>query len=558
MEQSIAYFIERMVFMGLTLKLLCKAKRPNSTNYEYTGTEPTGTTFTASDFYFREPTDIINPVVVILRFTNNASAPGTNCRMDEFNYCEITYSDYKELNKRYYFITDLVSLSNGKWEVHLHEDVLKTWWHYVKETEQFVNRSQSNVTPTLNDPYAIINGRPTKTVRRILGPSEAAYNGNFIIGLTGCDDGSTGMLFSRGSVKYFAITEQSLSNLIQWLQHLTGTLADQNPIARIVSVMYFPVILPLSATTTTANITFYFTDPSGQVSDQVYAIDCYDSSNIPNIEGVHVAAIKGSYTLPSHPQYDANHEYLNQAPYTTYLFRCGQFGDIIINNDMLKSTNKITYRLLVDLATGQGELQFYNDDLSYEVGGVTIDVEYGFIHSEMAMIGVNIPLTQITSFGRLEVEGIKNQFHRAYLNNFTSIASGVLGGIGDAMTLNIGGGMRASAETAGAIVERELLQNELGLSLYGAGLPSVETRGASGCMLGCYEQWWYYAIFQPVKLPPVEKVGYPYETKATLKNLSGYTKCNTADIHYNSSSICPNLNEVSELQRILTSGFYIN
>lgn len=526
---------------NVRLKLMNISKRVNAVAPDYTGLQPAGTEFNVNDFYFREPTDIEHPIITVSRFTGNTTVPGANCRMDEFNYAMITFMDYKEIHYRYYFIIGCKSLSNGKWEISLQEDYLRQWWNYLKETEQLVHRSASNLIATMNDPLTIMHGNAT--ISRGLLTKTGSTTGCYIVGMTGSSDGSPSVvLFKRGSVKYYAFTQGSIETLVDRLQHLSGTVADQNPMDRIISIMWLPIEV---SSTVNSNITINFNDTAGTQDDLTLSLACY---SITNALGVWTSAEK-DVTLPSHPQYDANHAYLNLPPYTVYTLRCGAYGDITIDQSMLQDTRKLYYSEQIDLATGQGLLVFSRQ---------TNPTLYGQIKSDVAMLGCNIPLTQITSYGRLEVESIKNQYTRSEVNRQLGMVSNAMGVIGGVTRLNAGTALQSAVGIFGNALEKDMLQNEYGLSMYGAGIPHVETKGASGSLLAGLEYWFYIAVFQPVKLPPEDKVGYPYETKATLKNLSGYCQCGTADIGRNASDIAPNLSEIAELQKIMLSGFYIN
>ena len=84
--------------------------------------------------YLREGTSLENPVVII----ESDSVPS-------FNYAEIP-----DFNRKY-FVTTIRSVTTKLWEIHMHCDVLSTYWEYIKQSECLVNRSESKRTADLVD-----------------------------------------------------------------------------------------------------------------------------------------------------------------------------------------------------------------------------------------------------------------------------------------------------------------------------------------------------------------------------------------------------------------------
>lgn len=77
-----------------------------------------------------------NPILLIAN-TNNL----TDC-----NYLYIS-----EFN-RYYFITDIVSVRNGLWEIHAHVDVLMTYSSQIKACTGICKRQEQLFNLYLDDP----------------------------------------------------------------------------------------------------------------------------------------------------------------------------------------------------------------------------------------------------------------------------------------------------------------------------------------------------------------------------------------------------------------------
>lgn len=83
-------------------------------------------------------TDIINPVFMV----------STIAAADLY---KANYVYAPELNDRKYFITDIVSVKNGLWEVHCHIDVLSTYADGVKAQEAVIHRQENSWNLYLDD-----------------------------------------------------------------------------------------------------------------------------------------------------------------------------------------------------------------------------------------------------------------------------------------------------------------------------------------------------------------------------------------------------------------------
>ena len=85
----------------------------------------------------KEATSILRPVVKIL---SNDSGIYT------YNYMYI--SEFE----RYYFIDDITSIHNNKWEISGHVDVLETYKNGILAQSAVIRRQQNNYNLYLNDP----------------------------------------------------------------------------------------------------------------------------------------------------------------------------------------------------------------------------------------------------------------------------------------------------------------------------------------------------------------------------------------------------------------------
>lgn len=86
------------------------------------------------DCTFRAPTDIVRPVITI----------------SGSNVFGINYAFIPDL-ARYYFVDNIVSVRNEVWEIHMHCDVLKSFWNDIKVCECIIERNEFVRTKDLQD-----------------------------------------------------------------------------------------------------------------------------------------------------------------------------------------------------------------------------------------------------------------------------------------------------------------------------------------------------------------------------------------------------------------------
>lgn len=91
---------------------------------------------------FKTPTSLTSPILIV--------SGGIEISNKNYAYIE-------ELH-RYYFITDIISIRNGVWELVLNVDVLYTYNDYIKELTGFIERSENLSTPSITDERNTILG----------------------------------------------------------------------------------------------------------------------------------------------------------------------------------------------------------------------------------------------------------------------------------------------------------------------------------------------------------------------------------------------------------------
>ena len=101
--------------------------------------EKIGKSLTAGDSFscvLKEDTSLLRPVLEVV----------TSSNLSGYNYLYIS-----EFN-RYYFIDDIVSLNDGRWEISAHVDVLETYKTAILSNSAVIRRQASLYNLYLDDP----------------------------------------------------------------------------------------------------------------------------------------------------------------------------------------------------------------------------------------------------------------------------------------------------------------------------------------------------------------------------------------------------------------------
>ena len=115
--------------------------------------EKIGKTLSAGNTYncaLKDDTSVLDPVI-ILQTSDNI-----------FNYNYMYISDFG----RYYFIKDIKSLNNNRWEVSAHVDVLETYKNSILANNAVIRRQQNKYNLYLDDPeYKTYNTESIETIK---------------------------------------------------------------------------------------------------------------------------------------------------------------------------------------------------------------------------------------------------------------------------------------------------------------------------------------------------------------------------------------------------------
>lgn len=290
------------------------SKRINSTK------QPSGGQ--AINVVLKQPTSVINPHFVITGFD--------------------TSWNYIQWGNRYYFVDDIVILSNTQAEYSCSLDVLATYKSAIGASSQYVVRASGAYNPYVMDTkYPVLADSDLASV--YLQNLDVDSTGIYVIGVVGGD--------ATNTVTYYTLGVGGFANLMAALFNTSYLNASDisvelqkelvNPFQYIVSCYWFPFTATQVAGDM-ARIKFGWWD-SG-----VYGGKLSDSQRVVSLED--------TFDPPKHPLAATRGMYLNDAPFTRYTLNCYSFGSIPLNPSPFVDGDGGIIEIDVDLFTGLAQM----------------------------------------------------------------------------------------------------------------------------------------------------------------------------------------------------------
>ena len=448
------------------------SKKMNST------AQPTGSG-TQLTVHLKENTSVLNPHF----FVHN------------YNFAH----NYVKWGSRYYFVDDIISISDGMAEYVCRTDVLATYKSDIGASSQYVTRAASTYDGDIVDmlyPTECDITQVANSATQDPGWNNVISDGCFVIGVMGKNAGQNG-----GAVTYYAVKPsaiQAITNYLMDPQNLNvSDISDEllecifNPMQYIVSCLWFP--FPLILGSDPIHFGWWtITVPSGTCKELTEAVY---TRNI-------------SFTIPKHPQAAARGNYLNMPPFSRYLLNAGAWGIIPIENSLLLDDSSLDCFMNVDLYTGTGRFSI--------VGAQAVTYVQEFI----AQIGVPVQLGQ-------------NMLNQGALSNMLSGAGGFITG---ALSGNIA---QMLGSGTGAIVSAAELSQ------------SVPVTVGSNGSLNFNNTFKLIGLFYKVVNDDNVQHGRPLCQVKTISSLSGYVLCENADLSTAGSPI-----EKDAIVSYMNGGFY--
>lgn len=484
--------------MAITVKLYSFTKRENST------AQPTGsgTDFTCTMI---DDTSLMNPVFKLSIATN----PIGN------NYCYV--SDFN----RYYFITD-ISTHQNFWYVSCTCDVLASFKTEIGNGSHYVLRSASD-----SDGYIIDTVYPAKAnehILKYLATNPLAWgtsaSHSYVLGIIGYAPSTSEQV---GSVTYYHLDETALNNFIKFIMQNVATWSDistadydpavqealLNPMQYIVSCKAYPVAPPASLAISKIYFGYYEYGINTGKADVISVSDIISESTT-------------FASIPHHPDAATRGKYLNGAPYSEYILRCGPWGDIPLDPAvMLDRTGEgLTVSIRYDLIQGNGRLAVYPTTYPNMI-----------LYNGTTVVGADINLSQVLR-NPLDYSSAANNAGLGFVSGAMSLLSGNVGGFTSAV-----GSLFTGIENATRLK-----------------YPSVFGKGSNGSFLSFVDS--DYAFYLMHKYYDVvdennTELGRPLCKVKQISTLSGFILCQGAD-----AQITGTQEEAQKINNYMNTGFF--
>lgn len=441
------------------------SKKPNSTKQPTGGTSKTVT--------LKEPTSVLSPVFILTGY-------------------DLSYN-YIQWGVRFYYVDDIIIVSNNVAEYHCSVDALATFKTVIGASSQYVTRADSAYNLNLLDvKYPSLAKTEVENVPFTTLHNSFVNGGSLVIGI------ANGINVESAGISYYCLTAYEAKSLMDYM--FGGTWLDAmdistelqkelvNPYEYVDSIMWFPFDIPNSDVPfSPEDLKFGFWDYTGQGGLMTPG----DASK----------GFAQTITIPSHPQVSRG-MYLNGNPYTRIMLDCYSFGQFEIDSSIFTNDMNLTLGISVDFISGMGKL-------TLRAGS-----NAKLIHKAYAQIGVPMKKSQVSQNllgSALAVTG--GAFNIAY-GNFVGYSQGVMSGV-QAM------------------------------------MPHLNSSGTNGSKVAYITAPELIITRQRIADEDKAQFGRPLCETRVINTLSGFIECENADLDLSASP-----SEKSAIINYMNSGFY--
>lgn len=443
---------------------------------------------------------------ITVRLKDNTSVLNPHFRLKGYNFAH----NYIKWGSRYYFVDDIISISENEAEYVCSTDVLATYKDDIGASSQYILRSSATFDGTVSDAFYPMTALKDFQVSSQANGFIFPFSGTFIFGIQGKSNSG-----SFGSTTYYCMDVFNAQGLMDDIFNANNTEYDAasveaatglpekvyqsiiNPQQYIVSCMYLPFEYETIGSKSTSDIMLGWYEFSGEALIFDPSFDA-----LPYVEH--------TFTLPKHPQ-NARGNYMNNAPFTEYVLSFMPFGEIPLPADLLVSATDIYCKCIVDVITGQGTLKVYS--------GTSASGQ--LIASSSAQIGVPIAVSggvYDTSIGGTVSKAVKGGLVGAALGALsgTNFFEGITDGI-------------AQSEQS----------------------PTISTSGSNGALDFLEYDCKLYSRFTHVTADDNAQHGRPLCAVRTIQNIPGFIMCLKPDLDFAASPT-----EKDMVVNFMEGGFY--
>ena len=345
----------------------------NFTKSENSTAIPSGGT--SYNCILKTPTSVLNPVIVV-----------------EANALNVTYGYIPDFG-RYYFVSDIVSVNNSTWELHLHVDVLATYKSEILSTDAYIVRASYGNT---NIPDSLIVGMSQYNISEVSSGSGLSGQPGFVLSVIDCINGGSG----SGAATMYYMTEGQLGALLRAMytpamyeEKISDAVVKSlfNPYQYIVSCCYHQAVVPVNP----RSIGLGFTDSGVGGSDTAVP---YNNGTVTLLIG------------------DKHGDFRDFEPFTYYILYIPYCGAIRIPPSALGDSNGLYIMTCTDYATGAVECIIRANGGMHVIAKVT------------GSLGFQVPLAQLNNGGALGsfISGAVNSVAGGLTTNPGLVGKGVM------------------------------------------------------------------------------------------------------------------------------------
>lgn len=379
------------------------------------------------------------------------------------------------------------TFGDGFWTAQMQVDVLATYRNTIGSSTQYVTRAASAVDDRITDTLYPLLQKP-KTVQVVMEKKNFSSEYNYIVGIIG--NGRS------GTVTYYGMTLQEYYTFSAYL--MSGAFLDGLDFGDLTRETIKAVLNPFQFITgiyaTVLNIDR--TSPVSSIPMGWYTIEAtarpVGTTLFPDLVG------ELSCTIPKHDKGG----FYRFAPYTKYILRNPLIGSCEIPAHLLADSVNLNGVIRCDAATGKGILTLTNDN------NITV-------YQTPCDLSATLIVTQITG-GNLGgvIAGTVNAQSAMLSGNFTGAASGILSAIGSLT-------------------------------------PETDSKGTAGALAFLNSPFTLTATFYDTAQQYPEDFGRPLCKPVQINTLSGYLKCEDADI-----SLAATADEIRSVKDYLNGGLF--
>lgn len=431
---------------------------------------------------------------------------------------------------RYYFCTGY-DYTSPYVIINMEVDLLASARAEILASSAYIVRTSTRCNPQLVDDMCITTSKAvTRTSQYTFGDWTLNYNsGSYFVGAV-----SKGGL---AGIQYYAFTPTHFRELMNKLFASPEWMGIQDISAQLQQAMLNPADNIVT--------TYWVPWSVGEGTEQTISIGFWDITITCNVLTAALTGFQGEITYYRNPQADSNHLWLNNAPYTSYVFNFPPFfTGMELDAGLMARGTSVDLRFIADISTGSGRLRAAIMNGDTIIAPDIVDINCSFC--------VPIPL----GVSSIDFSNVQSK----------AVIAGVAGGVTsmynsiDARTPDKKGIFDSIFGPTVNLVKN--LGGYIGDTLKGAAesalnsVYSTKQTGMMGTLVSITNQPQITTIYNEIVKPDYDLVGYPYAATAVIGSLGLGAFVKAAAVNIETPLLT--VSERNEIEMALGGGIYID